>query len=200
MSSFTKLFSDIVRSTVWREKDHVRLVWITMLAITDKTGYVSSSLPGLADTARVTIEQCQQALKILSSPDEWSRSQEYEGRRIEAVDGGWRILNYLKYRNRFSVEDRREYKRVKQREYRQRAKEPARHVVQAAIKPEVARDRRAVAKLPRPLPLPATEQTKENDEWQRVEMKESAVADQEAAEQMEGELEAEEQIDPEDYR
>lgn len=112
------MFSDIVRSTVWREPDHVRIVWITMLAVSDKGGLVESSLPGLADMARVPIKECQEALKVLSEPDEWSRSKEFEGRRIREVEGGWLILNYEKYRNRLSLEDRRDYQRVKQAEYR----------------------------------------------------------------------------------
>ena len=45
------------------------------------------------------------ALATLSSPDEFSRSTEHEGRRIVAVDGGWQILNYLKYREKGQGQD-----------------------------------------------------------------------------------------------
>lgn len=122
MAGFTKLFSDIVRSTIWRESDHVRIVWITMLALSDKRGLVESSLPGLADMARVSIEQCEGALEVLRAPDPYSRSKEEEGRRVRDVDGGWEIINYTKYRNRLSTEDRRDYQRVKQTEYRAKKK------------------------------------------------------------------------------
>lgn len=123
MSGYVKVFEEIVRSTIWREPDETRLVWITMLAIADRHGEVRSSLPGLADTARVSLDACREALKVLSAPDEYSRSQEFQGRRIEECDGGWRILNYEKYRNRFSREERNEYHRVYQKDYRKRAKE-----------------------------------------------------------------------------
>lgn len=123
MAGFTKLFSDIVRSTIWREPDHVRIVWITMLAIADKHGVVESSFPGLADLAKVGLEQCGAALEVLKSPDEWSRTKVDEGRRIREVDGGWLIINYEKYRNRLSADDRREYQRVKQVEYRSKKKQ-----------------------------------------------------------------------------
>jgi len=120
---YTKLFTEIIMSTVWREPDHVRLLWITMLALKDRWHIVNASLPGLADSARITIEECEQALKVLSGPDAHSRTKDYEGRRIEPCDGGWLILNGEKYRNKMSLDERREYQRIKQREYRQKKKE-----------------------------------------------------------------------------
>lgn len=119
---YTKLFSEIVMSTIWREPHHVRVVWITMLAIKDRWHVVNSSLPGLADAARVTIEECEDALRVLSSPDPYSRSRDFDGRRIEPCDGGWIILNGEKYRNKMSLDERREYQRIKQREYREMRK------------------------------------------------------------------------------
>jgi len=93
----SNLHSNIIHSTVWRESDHVRIVWITMLAMCDKYGYVEASLPGLADASRVTIEQCRDALNQLSLPDEHSRNPDNEGRRIKQVRGGWKIINHLHY-------------------------------------------------------------------------------------------------------
>jgi hypothetical protein len=119
---YTKLFSELIMSTVWREPDHVRILWITMLAIKDRWHKVNASLPGLADAARISMDECQDALKILSSPDQYSRTQENEGRRIVPIDGGWEILNGEKYRNKMSLDERREYNRIKQQEYREKAK------------------------------------------------------------------------------
>jgi len=119
---YTKLFSEIIMSTVWREKDHVRLLWITMLALKDRWHIVNASLPGLADSARITMEECVDALKVLSDPDEHSRTKDYDGRRIEECDEGWVILNGEKYRNKMSLDERREYQRIKQKEYRARKK------------------------------------------------------------------------------
>lgn len=121
--AFTKLFSDLILSTIWREPDHVRILWITMLAIKDRWHIVNASLPGLADAARITLPQCQDAINILMNPDPFSRSDEFEGRRIRKVEGGWEILNGEHYRNKMSLDDRREYQRIKQREYRERKKE-----------------------------------------------------------------------------
>lgn len=115
---FTKLFSSITESTIWREPDHVRLVWITMLAKSDSSGFVWSSIPGMADAARVSLPQCLEAIERLKSPDEWSRTKDNEGKRIEDVDGGWRLLNYEKYRKIRNMEERREYVRKKVAEHR----------------------------------------------------------------------------------
>lgn len=115
---YTKLFSDIVASTIWREDDKTRIVWITMLSMKNERHIVEASLPGLADLARVTLDECEKAIKKLSAPDKYSRSQAHEGRRIKKYEGGWLILNGEHYRQKMSAEDRREYQRKKQAEYR----------------------------------------------------------------------------------
>ena len=117
---YTKLFGSIIGSTVWREPDHVRLVWITMLALKDRDQVVEASLPGLADFARVPLERCVEALEVLKAPDPYSRSKEFDGRRIEEIDGGWRILNGEKYREKMNADERREKNRIYQRRWRQK--------------------------------------------------------------------------------
>src|SRR3990167_6106902 len=124
MAGYTKLFGTLIGSSLWRlEPDATRLVWITMLAMANREGVVEASVPGLADFARVGLEECRDALRRLGGLDPESRSAEYGGRRIEAVDGGWRVLNHAKYREKMSCDDRREYMRQKQAEYRERAKQ-----------------------------------------------------------------------------
>ena len=91
-----------------------------MLALKDRWHVVNASLPGLADAARISISDCSEALEVLSSPDPHSRTKEFEGRRIEACDGGWIILNGELYRNKMSLDERNEYQRIKQKEYRDR--------------------------------------------------------------------------------
>ena len=125
MTGYTKLFSSITDSTVWREPDRTRLVWITMLAMADADGYVAASVPGLADRARVPMEDCLKALEAFRSPDEWSRTTEYEGRRIVDVDGGWQLLNHGKYRAIQDAEHRREQSRLAMQRLRAARKEAA---------------------------------------------------------------------------
>jgi len=120
MSGYTKLFNSILASTVWREPMEVRIVWITLLAMADKDGIAEGSVPGLADFARIPVEATRKALARLSAPDPDSRSQEHDGRRIQAIDGGWQLLNHAKYRAKMGLDERREYNRLKQAQYRER--------------------------------------------------------------------------------
>lgn len=116
--TFTKLFSSITESTVWCEPAHTRLVWITMLAMADRKGRVWASVPGLANRARVPLEDAEKAILTFLAPDRYSRTPDHDGRRIEPIDGGWRLLNYAKYREIRDAEDRRDYQRKWDRENR----------------------------------------------------------------------------------
>ena len=110
-TNFTKLFSSITASTIWSESAETKVVWITMLAMSDGAGFVYASVPGLAKISGVSMEGTIDALKLLMSPDKWSRDKDNEGRRIEEIDGGWAILNHPKYRKRRDAEERKAYHR-----------------------------------------------------------------------------------------
>jgi hypothetical protein len=56
------------------------------------------------------------------APDPDSRTKTDKGRRIEEIDGGWRLINYVKYRELQDDEERREYFRVKKAESREAVK------------------------------------------------------------------------------
>lgn len=121
MAGYTKLFNSILASTIWRASDATRIVWITMLAMADKDGVVEGSVPGLADFARVTLDDALHALDELLAPDPYSRTEDNDGRRIEVLPGtGWRLLNHAKYRAKMGEDERREYNRKRQAEWRAR--------------------------------------------------------------------------------
>lgn len=125
MAGYTKLFSSILASSVWCSNKETKILWITLLAMAGKDGIAETSTPGLARAAGLTIEETERGLVELRSPDPFSRTKEHEGRRIEPVDGGWVLLNHAKYREKMSIDERRKYKREKQKEYRKRdAKKP----------------------------------------------------------------------------
>ncbi len=120
MTGYSKLFGSIITSTIWREDKETKILWITMLALKDKRGIVEGSVPGLADMARLTLEETEKSLEILRSPDPHSRTKDHEGRRIQDIDGGWFIINHEKWRSKMNADERREYLRIKQQEYRAR--------------------------------------------------------------------------------
>jgi hypothetical protein len=120
MAGYTKLFGSIISSTIWGAEDHVRLVWITMLALADQFGRVEASVPGLAHQAHVGVDQTRAALSVLEAPDPDSRTPDHEGRRIAKMDGGWRLLNHSKYREKQDEEWQKARKAKNAKDYRDR--------------------------------------------------------------------------------
>ena len=118
MNGFTKLFQSILTSSVWSEDNETRIVWITMLALADQNGSVSATIPGLSRLAGVPIPAVEAALAKFQAPDPYSRTPDHEGRRVVKVEGGWRLINYPKYRHARDDEARRLYERERKREQR----------------------------------------------------------------------------------
>lgn len=79
-----------------------------MLALAGPDGFVPGSVPGLANIFRVSVEQMRSALTTFESPDPDSRTKDNEGRRIEAIDGGWILLNHAKHREKKDPEIRKQ--------------------------------------------------------------------------------------------
>lgn len=141
--NYTKLFHRILSSSIWDEDDKTRLVWITLLASTDENGIVTATVSKLARDARVEVESVLVALEKFLAPDPESLTKTNDGRRIEVVDGGWRLLNHGTFRDMMSAASRREYFRVKRAEYRQRDRELRRgQGMQQVVRDKVEEERR----------------------------------------------------------
>jgi hypothetical protein len=123
--AYTKLHQSLVTSTIWREPHPTRIVWITMMALADQHGEVMASVPGLADASRVSIRECEAALASFLAPDPYSRTKDFEGRRIEEIDGGWSLLNHPKYRRMASKDESKEKASARTARYRARLKQKA---------------------------------------------------------------------------
>jgi len=116
---FVKLDCKILYSSIWAETPETKTVWITMLALADQNGIVPATAPGISIAAVVSLEATRKALAIFESPDPDSKSLENKGRRVERVDGGYKILNYESYRSfNYSMKDEAVY----MREYRDKKK------------------------------------------------------------------------------
>lgn len=98
MSGYTKLFQSIVTSSVWCEDHATVRVWFGMMAMANAEGLVEGSIPGFASLCRVTVAEMEAAERVFLGPDPHSRTPDHEGRRLERIPGGWRILNYVLYR------------------------------------------------------------------------------------------------------
>ncbi len=97
LDTWSPLFSSIVMSSVWDLDPASKVVWVTMLAVKDRVGFVSGTVPGLARLAKVTPDECRKALALFEAPDPDSRSKENAGIKIEAVEGGWFILGHERF-------------------------------------------------------------------------------------------------------
>jgi len=126
---YNRLFTKILDSSIWLESDTTRIVWITLLASMDEDGYCAfSSLPNLARRANVTNDETERAVAILESPDKLNDDDEFKGRRIERVEGGWIVLKAPYYRSLLSNEIRREKTRIRVANWRERQGENGENV------------------------------------------------------------------------
>lgn len=120
MSGYVKIFSEIVESSIWDEPPETCKVWITLLALCDQDGYIRGSPGWLAGKARVPIEACREALNKFMAPDPSSRTPDNDGRRIEMLEDGWLVLNYLNFRDRLSADPKAVATRERVRKHRER--------------------------------------------------------------------------------
>ena len=136
MAGFTKLFSNIIHSTVWREALHVKVCWVTMLALADKYGNVNVAMPALADAARISLPQCEEAIQMFLGPDPYSRTKDFEGRRIvESPHGGWTLLNHAKYRKIQNEDEKRAATAERVRRFRDKCRGVTRSVTEGVTEP-----------------------------------------------------------------
>ncbi len=129
MNSWAPLWSGIVESSIWDEEDYVVKVFLTMMAIKDSDHVVRKSAYQLSKLSRKSEAEVLEALKVLAAPDSKRlEPQRFEGRRIEGVEDGWKILNGEKYREMISKEMERARNRRSQEAFRRREKEKSGNV------------------------------------------------------------------------
>ena len=116
---FTKLDSGILQSSIMFEDSDTFKIWIALLASCDKDGLARVSAVFLQSICHIEMDVVLGSLERLSSPDPLSRSQNNNGRRIERVDGGYRIINHGKYRD-FSYSQKPAAKRKRKERERRR--------------------------------------------------------------------------------
>jgi hypothetical protein len=124
--AFVKLDTNILNSTLWFERV-CREVFITALLMAEPHetereleqlevrslaptgwkvppgwyGFVPAAGIGIIRRAMIDDEEAgMTALEKLGSPEEGSRTADFDGRRLVRVNGGFIVLNYMKYRDR----------------------------------------------------------------------------------------------------
>lgn len=118
---YNKLFTKILDSSIWLESTPTRIVWLTLIAAMDEQGYAQfAAVKNVAHRARVTVEEADEALRVLEAPDLDSSNPDNEGRRIERVPGGWIVLNAEKHRQLVTSLVNKEQNRIRVQRHRDR--------------------------------------------------------------------------------
>lgn len=120
---FTKLEDDVLDGSIVAHGIEVFGIWCAILSRTKPVegatyGLCTLTIPACASLFRLPVERVRAAYKILASPDQDSRSKEFDGRRIQETEGGWKVLNYGKRRENMLLEAHREYEASRKREQR----------------------------------------------------------------------------------
>lgn len=119
---YAKLFSRITESSLMEEPINVRYTFVLMLAIADPEGYVIGTDVAIARRLNMPLDEFERCIEVLMAPDPHSNSKELDGVRIVNSEGerGYRIVNFVTYREMKSPEERRTYMRQYMQRYRKR--------------------------------------------------------------------------------
>jgi hypothetical protein len=122
--AYVPFFRDLLTSGVWFEDPAIRCVWIALVLNADAEGFVRLNLRGLQREANVPLDVVREALALFEAPDPDSRDQELEGRRLVAVERGWRLVTFEAHRRRARLAAERARKARWDRANRSSASEP----------------------------------------------------------------------------
>ncbi len=121
---YNKLFTKILDSSIWLEPTPTRIVWMTLIAAMDESGFAQfASVGNLAHRAIVDMNDAQKAVESLEGPDPESSDPENDGRRIERVPGGWMVLNAEKYRQMVTRAVIQEQTRIRVQKHRAKSRQ-----------------------------------------------------------------------------
>lgn len=118
---FVKLFTQILDSSIADDR-RLRHFFTDLLLCADPKGYVSMTDSAIARRIGASMDEVTWGLDQLSSPDPRSKTLDFEGRRIERLEGtgyGWRIINFENYKAMKSADDMREKTKERVRKFRE---------------------------------------------------------------------------------
>jgi hypothetical protein len=118
---YGKIFDSIYDGSLYGQWEGI-VTLQQLIVLCDPEGFVDMTPQALAARTSIPFEIITKGIEILLAPDRYSRTEGSDGRRIEPIDPrrpwGWKIVNYGKYRDMRTAEDRREYMREYMRDYR----------------------------------------------------------------------------------
>jgi len=123
---YGKIFSSMFEGSLYGNPDAI-IVMMVLIVLADSEGCVDMTPGAIAARTSFPLETVKRGLAKLSEPDPNSRTDTEDGRRIVLLDDhrdwGWRLVNYAKYREIRTAEERRAYWRKWKRDQRQSTKD-----------------------------------------------------------------------------
>lgn len=118
---YAKVFAQILDSSIADDYE-LRHFFTDLLILADLNGVVDMTPTAIAARTRIPHDKVVGFIARLAAPDLESRTPEHEGRRIILLDKhrswGWLIVNYAKFRQIASEEQRREKTAARMRKLR----------------------------------------------------------------------------------
>ena len=110
---YARVYEQIFSSSIMEEDLETRYIWFCLLTLSDRDGFVDMTIPAIARRINLQEEVVSKSIDKFMLPDPSSRTDTQEGRRLEKIreSFGWKIINYIHYRDLRNEENRREYMR-----------------------------------------------------------------------------------------
>jgi hypothetical protein len=125
---YAKVFNQIFDSSI-ADDFRLRHFFMDMLVLADLNGCVDMTQTAIAARTRIPLKDVTAMLVKLEQPDRESRTPDADGRRIERLDDhrtwGWSIINYTRFREIASEEQRREKTRARVANFRAKRQQNA---------------------------------------------------------------------------
>ena len=117
---YARVYEQIFSSSIMEEDLETRYIWFCLLTLSDRDGFVDMTIPAIARRINLDDVVVSKAIDKFMMPDPSSRTDTQEGRRLEKIRDsfGWKIINYIHYRDLRNEENRREYMRGYMRDKR----------------------------------------------------------------------------------
>jgi len=122
---YGKLFSQMYDGTLvgdWK----ALVTFQQMIVLCDSDGVLDMTPIAISNRTGIPLEVIEAGIKILEEPDEYSRTPDCEGRRIERLEEhrnwGWSIVNHEKYRAMRGRDEIREQNRLRKQRQREKLK------------------------------------------------------------------------------
>lgn len=123
---FAKIFRQIFESSI-AEHPSVRFTFMDLLVLADPNGVVDMTHESIARITNRPLDEIRATIAALEGPDPRSRTPDEDGARLRRLDDhrdwGWIIVNYDRFREIASEEQRRERTRDRVNRLRARRKE-----------------------------------------------------------------------------